>query len=90
MIPKPPFSKLIFGHSAASTTIGADFATKRIRLKLFSGTLIWAVIWGGAKRMGGGKRTRERTLPEFFGPLQKWFWSALSWIFIQEKQSTDT
>ena len=50
----------------------------------------WAVIWGGAKRMGGGKRTRERALPKIFGPLQKSFWSALSWIFIQEKQSNDT
>ena len=54
------------------------------------GEMIWAVIWGGAKRMGGGKRTRERALPKIFGPLQKSFWSALSWIFVQEKQSTDT
>ena len=58
------------------------------------GTLVcanlWAVTWGGAKRMGGGKRTRERTLPKIFGPLQKSFWSALSWLFVQEKQSTDT
>ena len=45
---------------------------------------------GGAKRMGGGKRTRERALPKIFGPLQKSFWSALSWIFVQEKQSIDT
>ena len=50
----------------------------------------WAVIWGGAKRMGGGKRTRERALPKIFGPLQKSFWSALSWISVQEKLSTDT
>ena len=50
----------------------------------------WAVIWGGAKRMGGGKRTRERALPKMFGPLQKSFCSALLWIFVQEKQSTDT
>ena len=27
---------------------------------------------------GGGKRTRERTLPKIFGPLQTSFWSALS------------
>ena len=52
--------------------------------------LFWAVIWGGAKRMGGGKRSREHALPKIFGPLQKSFRSALSWIFIQEKQSTDT
>ena len=45
---------------------------------------------GGAKRMGGGKRTRERALPKIFGPLQKSFWSTLSWIFVQGKQSTDT
>ena len=50
----------------------------------------WAVIWGGAKRMGGGKRTRECALPKIFGPLQTSFWSALSWIFVQEKQSGDT
>ena len=50
----------------------------------------WALIWGGAKRMGGGKRTRERAPPKIFGPLQKSFWSALSWISVQEKQSTDT
>ena len=48
-------------------------------------------IWGGGtKRMAGGKRTRERALPKTFGPLQRSFWSALSWIFVQEKQSTDT
>ena len=40
--------------------------------------------------MAGGKRTRERALPKIFGPLQKSFWSALSWILVQEKQSTDT
>ena len=50
----------------------------------------WAVIWGGAKHMGGGKRTRERALPEIFGPFQKSFWSALSWISVQEKQIADT
>ena len=42
---------------------------------------------GGAKRMGGGKHTGERALPRIFGPLQKSFWSALSWIFVQEKKS---
>ena len=45
---------------------------------------------GGANRMGGGKRTRERALPKMFGPLQKSFWSAQLEIFVQEKQSTDT
>ena len=47
---------------------------------------------GGAKRMGGGKRTRERALPKIFGPLQKslLFWSALWWIFVQKKKATDT
>ena len=44
-----------------------------------------AVIWGGAKHMRG-KRTRKRALPINFGPLQKSFRSALSWIFVQEKQ----
>ena len=56
----------------------------------FQMSAFWAVIWGGAKRMGGGRRTRERALPKIFGPLQKSFWSALSWIFAQAKQSTDT
>ena len=50
----------------------------------------WAVTWGGAKRMGGGKRTRKSALPKIFGPLQKSFWSTLSCIFVQAKQSTDT
>ena len=29
------------------------------------------MIWGGAKRMGGGKRTRERALPKIFGPSKR-------------------
>ena len=58
-------------------------------VRLAPAVLHWAVIWGGATRMGGGKRTRERALPKIFGPLQKSFWSALSWIFVQEKQSAD-
>ena len=37
--------------------------------------------------MGGGKRTRERAFPEIFGPLQKSFWSALSWVFVQENRA---
>ena len=37
--------------------------------------------------MGGGKRTRERALPKIFGPLQKSFWSALSWISVQENRA---
>ena len=48
---------------------------------------IWAVIWGGAKRIGGGKRTRECALPKIFGALQKSFWSALSWISVQENRA---
>ena len=32
--------------------------------------LNWAVTWGCAKRMGGGKRTRERALPKFLDPSQ--------------------
>ena len=39
--------------------------------------------------MGGGKRTRERALAKIIGPLQKSFWSALSWIFVQEKQTPE-
>ena len=67
------------------------FATHGIFMQGLKGVLkCWAVNWRGAKRMGGGKRTRERALPKIFGPLQKSFWSALSWIFVQEKQSTDT
>ena len=37
--------------------------------------------------MGGGKRTREHALPKIFGPLQKSFWSTLSWIFVQENRA---
>ena len=37
--------------------------------------------------MGGGKRTRERALPKIFGPLQKSFWSALSWILYRENRA---
>ena len=40
--------------------------------------------------MGGGKRTEERALPKNSGPLQKSFWSAQSWLFVQEKESNDT
>ena len=37
------------------------------------------------------RKTYQRThYPENFGPLHKSFWSALSWIFVQAKQSTDT
>ena len=50
---------------------------------------IWAVIWGGAKHMGE-ENAPENALPKIFGPLQKSFWPALSWSFVQEKQSTDT
>ena len=46
------------------------------------------MIMGGAKRMGGGKRTRERALPKNSGPLQKSFWSAHSWIFVKENRAT--
>ena len=45
---------------------------------------------GGCKTYGGGKRTRERALPKILGPLQKSFCFALSWILVQERQSTDT
>ena len=44
---------------------------------------------GGCKTYGGGKFARERALPKTFGPLQKSLWSALLWMFVQEKQSTD-
>ena len=37
---------------------------------------------GGAKRMGGGKRTRERALPTNSGSFQNSFWSAQSWISV--------
>ena len=53
--------------------------------------LLFGPWYGGdAKRMGGEKRTRERGVPKMLGPLQKSFWSAVSWIFAQEKPSTDT
>ena len=49
---------------------------------------VGAMIWGGAKRMGGGKRIRERALPKNSGPLQKSCWSAKSWIFVQNRATT--
>ena len=64
-------------------TFGCSPRTKNRNEGTFAcspGTKTWAVIWGGAKRMGGGKRTRECGLPKIFGPVQKSFWSALSWI----------
>ena len=45
---------------------------------------------GGCKTYGGGgeeKRTRERALPKMFGPLQKSFWPAPPWIFLQENRA---
>ena len=47
--------------------------------------------WYGGCKTYGGRKTYQRTRsPENFGPLQKSFRSALSWIFVQEKQSTGT
>ena len=69
----PSDRRLTYSNRAVKIRVGLD----------------WAVIGGGAKRMGGGKRTRERALPKIFWPLQKGFWSARSWIFVQKKQSTD-
>ena len=45
---------------------------------------------GGCKTYGGRKTYQRTPSPENFWTLQKSFWSALSWIFVQEKQSTDT
>ena len=49
----------------------------------------WAVIWGGAKRMGGGKRTRERSLPKIWTPPKELLVCPVV-DFVQEKQSTNT
>ena len=49
----------------------------------------WAVI-GGCKTYGGRKTHQRTRSPEIFWTPQKGFWSALSWIFVQEKQSTHT
>ena len=54
---------------------------------------VWKTPFGTlrlTKRMGGGKRTRERIRPKISGPLPKSFWSALSWILLQETQGNDT
>ena len=67
-------------------------------LKTVTSLNYWAVIRRGAKRIGGGKRTRERALPKIieralpkiFGPLQKSVWSDSVVIFVQQKESTDT
>ena len=53
-------------------------------------TLAWTTLvcdMGGCKTYGG-RKTYQRT--RFLDPPQKSFWSALSWILVQEKQSTDT
>ena len=42
------------------------------------------------KRMGGGKRTENALSRKFLDPSKKSAWSALSCLFVQEKQSTDT
>ena len=53
--------------------------------------LTWAVIWGGAKRMGGGKPTRERALPEkFWTPPKKLLVCSVVDFCTGKKQSTDT
>ena len=67
---------------------------KRWKEHLVTDMIFFTVSFHGLplskKRMGGGTRTRECALPKILGPLQKSFCSALSWIFVQEKQSTDT
>ena len=51
----------------------------------------WAVIWGVAKCMGGGKRTRERALPKLFGtPPKELLVGSVVDFCTEEKQSTDT
>ena len=46
-----------------------------------------AMIWRGAKRMGRGKRTRERGLPKISRPLLKSFWSAQSWNLYRKNRA---
>ena len=46
------------------------------------------MIWGGAKRMGGGKRTRERAVPKNSGPLQGASGLLGRGIFVQENRAT--
>ena len=86
------FSRLILSPVARQVAMKSleKLRSAFMSLALLLTHFLGAVIWGGAHRMGGGKLTREHTLPKIFGPLQKSFWSALSWIFVQEKQSTDT
>ena len=49
-------------------------------------TSAWAMTWGGVKRMGGGKRTEQRTLQRISGPLEKSVWSGQSSAFLQGKK----
>ena len=61
-------------------------------LQFYAGALFCALLLGpgcgGVQNVwGGGKRTREHALPKIFGPLQTRFWSALSWIFVQENKT---
>ena len=69
-----------------------------------SWTVYWPNLWyeigtntipgswyGGVQNVWGEeKRTRERALPKILDPSLESFWSALWWIFAEEKQSTDT
>ena len=50
----------------------------------------WAMIWGGAKRMGGGKRTRQRPPPENFWTPPKELLERWVLEFCTRKQSNDT
>ena len=46
---------------------------------------VWPVIWGGAERRGGGKRTEERALPKLFWDPSKRAFGLLCRGFLYRK-----
>ena len=66
---RPPFST--HASKEQKSLCGSFRCIQLIDLDYHAAANYWAVIWGGAKLMGIGKRTRERALPKTFGPPPK-------------------
>ena len=75
------------GHIARVASFGHLVTWKRVSLPFF-----WAMIWGGGVQNAWGEEKAPGNAPsrKKFGPLQKSFWCAESWISVQDKQSNDT
>ena len=75
---------------ACATGRKAEVGVRKLIHKYGGLFAIWAMTWGGEKRMGGGKRTEQRTLQKISGPLDKSVRSGQSSTFLQGKKSSDT